>query len=87
MQPRPSLNCLSHFSLPPSLLSLPPRYDKLSLIDADKVATYVSSLQRPDGSFTGDSWGEVDTRFTYCAVSGLGSLGLRGEYICIYYYC
>lgn len=28
----------------------------------DKVATYVASLQLPDGSFTGDKWGEVDTR-------------------------
>lgn len=38
-------------------------------IDRDQIASYVASLQRPDGSFTGDKWGEVDTRFSYCAVS------------------
>lgn len=44
-------------------------YGKLELLDADKVAAYVRSLQQPDGSFVGDPWGEVDTRFTYCAAS------------------
>ena len=28
----------------------------------------VSSLQQPDGSFAGDEWGEIDTRFSYCAL-------------------
>ncbi len=28
-----------------------------------------------DGSFAGDKWGEVDTRFSYCALSCLAILG------------
>jgi hypothetical protein len=35
----------------------------------------VASLQQPDGSFTGDQWGEVDTRFSYCALLCLGIIG------------
>ena len=39
------------------------------LDDAHKEAIlqFVASLQQNDGSFTGDEWGEVDTRFVYCA--------------------
>ncbi|CAM9639652.1 unnamed protein product [Choristocarpus tenellus] len=33
------------------------------------------SLQQGDGSFYGDMWGEVDTRFSYCALSALAILG------------
>lgn len=33
------------------------------------------SLQQPSGVFAGDSFGEVDTRFLYCAVSALSLLG------------
>lgn len=36
---------------------------------------YIASLQRPDGSFVGDVWGEVDTRFSYCALNCLAILG------------
>ena len=43
------------------------------------MAKFVSSLQQPDGSFYGDKWGEVDTRFSYCAVSVLSLLGLLNE--------
>lgn len=49
-------------------------YDKLHLVDAAKVGAYVAGLQQPDGSFEGDEWGEVDTRFTYCALSCLSIL-------------
>ena len=31
----------------------------------------MSGLQQPDGSFFGDKWGEVDTRFSYIGVSCL----------------
>ena len=51
--------------------------DRLDLLDKDRVAHYVASLQRPDGSFAGDKWGEVDTRFSYCALSSLAILGRR----------
>lgn len=41
----------------------------MDLLDRDAIARYVSSLQLPDGSFAGDEWGEIDTRFSYCALS------------------
>ena len=51
----------------------------LDRCDREKAATYVASLQQPDGSFWGDEWGEVDTRFSYCALASLSVLGrLRG---------
>jgi geranylgeranyl transferase type-2 subunit beta len=34
----------------------------------------VCSRQTSDGSFEGDEWGEVDTRFSYCAISCLSLL-------------
>jgi geranylgeranyl transferase type-2 subunit beta len=43
--------------------------DALDTVDVDAVCKYVASLQQPDGSFFGDQWGEIDTRFVYCAVS------------------
>ena len=41
----------------------------------DKIAHYIASLQLPDGSFMGDQYGEIDTRFSYCALSTLSILG------------
>jgi len=40
-----------------------------------RLIKFISSLQQEDGSFAGDEWGEVDTRFTYCALSSLSLLG------------
>ena len=37
-----------------------------SIVNAD-----VRRLQQPDGSFFGDDTGEVDTRFSYCALACL----------------
>ena len=48
--------------------------DSLDRIDKDKIAKYIGTLQRPDGSFAGDEWGEIDTRFSYCALSSLAIL-------------
>ncbi len=39
------------------------------------VIKFISSLQQQDGSFAGDEWGEVDTRFSYCALSALSIIG------------
>jgi geranylgeranyl transferase type-2 subunit beta len=39
----------------------------------------IFSLQQPSGVFAGDSFGETDTRFLYCAVSALSLLGRLGE--------
>ena len=41
----------------------------------EAIIRFVSSLQNEDGSFCGDEWGEVDTRFSYCAVACLSLLG------------
>ena len=39
----------------------------------------ILSLQQPSGVFAGDSFGEIDTRFLYCAVNALSLLGRLGE--------
>ena len=49
--------------------------DALDMLDRDLVCQYIASLQQLDGSFLGDGWGEVDTRFSYCALSALSILG------------
>ncbi|KAJ8276943.1 hypothetical protein GJAV_G00069640 [Gymnothorax javanicus] len=50
-------------------------YNDLSVIDVHKVVEYVKGLQQEDGSFAGDKWGEIDTRFSFCAVATLALLG------------
>jgi geranylgeranyl transferase type-2 subunit beta len=49
---------------------------KFSLID---IPTVILSLQQPSGVFAGDAFGEVDTRFLYCAVNALSLLGRLSE--------
>ena len=45
-------------------------------VDVPAVRRFVRGLQREeDGSFTGDSWGERDSRFTYCAFQAAALLG------------
>jgi len=43
-------------------------------LNREAVISFISSLQLNDGSFAGDEWGEVDTRFTYCTLSSLSLL-------------
>jgi len=43
------------------------------------VVEFCSKLQQADGSFAGDKWGEIDTRFTYCALSTLSILQALGN--------
>lgn len=50
-------------------------YDQLDCIDVDQVALYISKSQKEDGSFVGDEWNEVDTRFSFCAVATLALIG------------
>ena len=45
-----------------------------SRFNREKCAQWVAALQQPDGSFFGDKWGEVDTRFSYCGLSSLSIL-------------
>ncbi|KAL0219821.1 hypothetical protein P9112_005474 [Eukaryota sp. TZLM1-RC] len=47
----------------------------LSEVQINKTTSFVLSLQQPDGSFMGDRWGEIDSRFSYCAVYSLALLG------------
>ncbi|GAA5920006.1 hypothetical protein JCM1841_000371 [Sporobolomyces salmonicolor] len=50
--------------------------DSLSILNKDKIVSFVLSLQDPSrGSFAGDAWKEQDSRFSYCAVSILSLLG------------
>lgn len=46
-------------------------YDAVDLINIESLVSYVVGLQQKDGSFVGDKWGEVDTRFSFCAVACL----------------
>jgi len=49
--------------------------EQLSEERAKKICIAISKLQsKEDGSFAGDEWGEVDTRFSYCAFSALSLL-------------
>ena len=38
------------------------------------IVKYIQSLQQTDGSFAGDQWLEIDTRFSYCAMLTLSIL-------------
>ncbi|XP_054824196.1 geranylgeranyl transferase type-2 subunit beta 1 isoform X2 [Prosopis cineraria] len=59
-------------------------FNKLDIIDVDKKACWILcfltimldivNLQNEDGSFSGDIWGEVDTRFSYIAINCLSIL-------------
>jgi geranylgeranyl transferase type-2 subunit beta len=37
----------------------------------ESITTFVVARQLPNGSFCGDSFGETDTRFSYCAIATL----------------
>ena len=43
------------------------------------TAAFVRGMQNEDGSFRGDEWGEVDTRFSYVALLTVRLLGLGFE--------
>jgi Prenyltransferase, beta subunit len=67
-------NTLCLLILFPFILQILSMYDALDVINVDRLVQYVRSLQQPDGSFCGDKWGEVDTRFSFCAVACLSLL-------------
>jgi geranylgeranyl transferase type-2 subunit beta len=52
--------------------------DELKLISNKRpqIVKFIKSLQLPDGSFQGDKFGEIDTRFVY---TGLSSLSILDE--------
>lgn len=47
----------------------------------ENIVTYVSKLQQDDGSFTGDKWGEIDTRYSFCALACLSLLVIYIIYV------
>ncbi|RKP38381.1 terpenoid cyclases/protein prenyltransferase alpha-alpha toroid [Dimargaris cristalligena] len=50
-------------------------YDAMDHINTYAVVSFIQSLYDKDtGSFKGDRWGEIDTRFSYCAVACLSLL-------------
>ena len=49
-------------------------YESLEVVDVEGVVRYVAALQQSDGSFAGDEWGEIDTRFSFCALATLALL-------------
>jgi geranylgeranyl transferase type-2 subunit beta len=54
--------------------SLPPIH-VIQIYHHPLLASVIVSLQQPSGVFAGDSFGEIDTRFLYCAVNSLSLLG------------
>ena len=48
--------------------------DRLSKEQVTAIVHLISSLQQEDGSFAGDKWLEIDTRFSYCALLTLSIL-------------
>ena len=65
----------SHLLYTLSAIQIYALFDCMDLLNVDKVAHYMASLQQEDGSFFGDSFGEKDTRFSYIAIMGLSLLG------------
>ncbi|KAG0491490.1 hypothetical protein HPP92_004888 [Vanilla planifolia] len=61
-----------HYTL--SAVQILALFDRLDILDKDKVSSYIARLQNEDGSFSGDIWGEIDTRFSYCAICCLSIL-------------
>eukprot|EP00339_Tiarina_fusa_P018425 CAMPEP_0117006952 /NCGR_PEP_ID=MMETSP0472-20121206/6999_1 /TAXON_ID=693140 ORGANISM="Tiarina fusus, Strain LIS" /NCGR_SAMPLE_ID=MMETSP0472 /ASSEMBLY_ACC=CAM_ASM_000603 /LENGTH=386 /DNA_ID=CAMNT_0004708569 /DNA_START=63 /DNA_END=1223 /DNA_ORIENTATION=+ len=53
-------------------------YD-LGQLPTEDIVQFIVKLQQPDGSFAGDQWCEIDTRFSYCAMSALSLLGSMGR--------
>ena len=50
-----------------------------NVIDLEAVTKYIKSLQQEDGSFAGDEWGEIDIRFSFCAIASLALLNKLDE--------
>ena len=47
--------------------------------NTERIVSYILSMQNENGSFRGDNYGEVDTRFSYCALISLYLLNKRVE--------
>ena len=67
----PSPNHDPHLLYTLSAVQLLVQLDRVDLIDKPSLCSFIKSLQQEDGSFMGDQWGEVDTRFSFCAIACL----------------
>ena len=67
----PSPNHDPHLLYTLSAVQVLVQFNRMDLIDRESLAKYIQGLQQDDGSFFGDHWGEVDTRFSFCAVACL----------------
>eukprot|EP00124_Ichthyophonus_hoferi_P005407 Ihof_evm2s775 gene=Ihof_evmTU2s775 len=54
-------------------------YGEEDQLDAARIAKWVGGLQQEDGSFAGDIWGEIDTRFSFCALATFSLLNMLKE--------
>ena len=58
-----------------SAVQIAAELDILDSLDTKSIVKYIVGLQQEDGSFVGDEFNEVDTRFSFCAVAALALLG------------
>lgn len=65
----------SHLLYTLSAIQIAAERNTLHKLNKEKIVNYIKSLQQEDGSFVGDKWGEVDSRFSFCAVAALALLG------------
>ncbi|CAH8540717.1 unnamed protein product [Dicrocoelium dendriticum] len=79
LSPAPSHD--SHLLSTLSGLQVMALLDCIHRLNTDAIVRYILNLQQPDGSFWGDEWGEVDTRFSFCAIASLCLLGRLDECI------
>ncbi|KAA0198235.1 Rab geranylgeranyltransferase beta subunit [Fasciolopsis buskii] len=54
-------------------------FDCVHKLNCNAMVRFILKLQQSDGSFCGDEWGEIDTRFTFCALASLSLLGRLDE--------
>lgn len=54
-------------------------FGRMDMLNVDGATRFILSLQQPDGSFCGDQWGEIDTRFSFCAIASLHLMGRLDE--------
>lgn len=69
----------AHLLATTSAIQILVTHDALDRVDKARVARFILSLQQPSGVFAGDSFGEIDTRFSYCAVNSLSLLGCLSD--------
>ncbi|SMN19833.1 similar to Saccharomyces cerevisiae YPR176C BET2 Beta subunit of Type II geranylgeranyltransferase required for vesicular transport between the endoplasmic reticulum and the Golgi [Maudiozyma saulgeensis] len=69
----------SHLLTTLSAIQILATYDSLNILEEteklDKCTEFIIANQLQDGSFQGDRFGEVDTRFVYTALNALSILG------------